>query len=230
MKTVIRIVLLLAVFTAGQAYAAGPYEFDTRGRVVAFGDVHGAYDDWVSLLQELGVVDDSLNWIGGNTHLVSLGDLIDRGPGSRRVVELMIRLDAQSRKAGGAVHMVLGNHEVMVMTGDMRYVSDAEYADFAADETPAEREAFYTEYRKFNPGGEEAAVRAAFDTQYPPGFLALRKAYSRQGVLGNWLAGRPFVVRVNDRVYMHGGIGQDAAAMGFERKRTETGLARRDLA
>ena len=53
-------------------------------RVVAFGDVHGAYDDWVKLLQQTGIIDSRLNWSGGRTHLVSLGDLIDRGPGRAR--------------------------------------------------------------------------------------------------------------------------------------------------
>jgi hypothetical protein len=198
------------------AALAGDYEIDTRSRVVAFGDVHGAYEDWTALLGELGLVDARLDWTGGDTHLVSLGDLIDRGPGSRAVVELLMKLDRQAAQAGGAVHMVLGNHEVMVMTGDLSYVSPAEFAAFAEDETAQEREAFYGEYRRFNPGGEEAEVREAFDTQYPPGFLALRKAYSPSGKLGAWLVQKPFVIRVNDKVYMHGGIAADASGDSLE--------------
>ncbi len=185
---------------------ANDYDLRTSGRVVAFGDVHGAYDDWLAMLRELGVVDGDSNWSGGNTHLVSLGDLIDRGPGSRSVVELMMKLDRQAEQAGGAVHMVLGNHEVMVMTGDLSYVSAAEFAAFAGDETAADREALYAEYRRLNPDGDEAAARAAFDSSVPPGFIALRQAYSPQGELGAWLLQQPFVLKLNDRVYMHGGI------------------------
>ena len=81
---------------------AADYDIKTSARVVAFGDVHGAYTDWTALLQELGVVDADLNWSGGKTHLVSLGDLIDRGPGSRKVVELLMKLDEQAEQAGGA--------------------------------------------------------------------------------------------------------------------------------
>ena len=218
MRILITVLLTSLVSLAPTAMA---YEVQTSARVVAFADVHGAYDDWVALLKEVGVVDDKLNWSGGKTHLVSVGDLIDRGPGSRQVVELLKKLDAQADKAGGAVHMTLGNHEVMVMTGDLRYVSAAEFAAFAADETQADRDAFYAEYRRFNPGGDEATVRATFDEQFPMGFLALRKAYSLKGELGSWLIKQPFVIKVNDKVYMHGGIAADATEKSIKQLNLE---------
>jgi hypothetical protein len=201
--------LLFLLLTTGAK--AADYEIKTSARVVAFGDVHGAYTDWTTMLQELGIVDADLNWSAGTTHLVSLGDLIDRGPGSRQVVELLMKLDEQAEQAGGAVHMVLGNHEVMVMTGDLEYVSPAEFAAFAADETQEERDALFAQYRLFNPEGEEAVIRQSFDAQYPAGFIALRKAYSQQGTLGRWLIEQPFVIKVNDKVFMHGGIASSAS-------------------
>jgi hypothetical protein len=191
--------------------AAGDYDIKTSARVVAFADVHGAYKDWTTLLQEVGVIDADFNWSGGKTHLVSLGDLLDRGPGSRKVVELLMKLDGQAQRAGGAVHLALGNHEVMVMTGDLRYVSAAEFAAFAGDETQAERDALFAQYRGFNPGGEETVVRRTFDEQYPAGFIALRKAFSQDGALGEWLLKQAFVIKVNDKVYMHGGIASAAS-------------------
>ncbi|MEH6588875.1 MAG: metallophosphoesterase [Halioglobus sp.] len=198
--------LIVLVFTIQATQAASTFDVSTQSRVVAFGDVHGAYTDWTSMLQEVGVIDQQLNWAGGKTHLVSLGDLIDRGPGSRAVVELLMKLEQQAKKAGGAVHLVLGNHEVMVMTGDLRYVSVAEFAAFADDETAAERDELYAQYRRYNAGGNEAAVRADFDKNHPPGFIGLRKAYAPDGHLGNWLLQQPLVLKVNDKVYMHGGI------------------------
>jgi len=207
MKLLLQFCLLVLVWNTGQlAMAAEAYDVKAPGRVVAFGDVHGAYDDWVSLLSELGIVDAQLNWSGGDTHLVSLGDLIDRGPGSRGVVELLKKLDQQADKAGGAVHLVLGNHEVMVMTGDLRYVSRAEFAAFAGDESQADRDALYEQYLRFNPGLDRQAARAAFDKDHPPGFVALSRAYSREGALGKWLLQQPLVLKVNDKAYMHGGI------------------------
>jgi Calcineurin-like phosphoesterase/HipA-like kinase len=201
--------LLTLVLSAGTLGAN--YDISTPARVVAFGDVHGAFTDWSSLLRELGVIDEQMNWSGGNTHLVSLGDLLDRGPDSRKVVELLMKLDQQAEQAGGAVHMVLGNHEVMVMTGDLRYVSPQEFAAFAGDETQADRDALFAQYRSFNPEGDEAALRQTFDDQYPAGFVALRKAFSQEGALGSWLVQQPFVVKVNDKVYMHGGIASVAS-------------------
>lgn len=204
-------VVILCLLPTLAARAGVPLEVDTDSRVVAVGDVHGAYSELSALLRELGVIDAAGDWAGGDTHLVSLGDLVDRGPASRRVVELLMKLQRQAPADGGAVHLVLGNHEVMLMTGDTRYVSPAGYAAFAPDESAAEREALWRDYRALNPGGEAAAVRAAFDEQYPPGFVALRKAFSPGGAIGDWLLGQPFAIRVNERVYMHGGIAAAAA-------------------
>jgi len=211
MNTMTRFCTLIIALLLTASAAAGDYDIKTSARVVAFADVHGAYRDWTTMLQEVGVIDADFNWSGGKTHLVSLGDLLDRGPESRKVVELLMKLDKQAERAGGAVHLVLGNHEVMNMTGDLRYVSAAEFAAFAGDETQAERDALYAQYRSFNPGGEEAAVRQTFDDQYPAGFIALRKAFSVDGALGGWLIKQPFVIKVNDKVYMHGGISSVAS-------------------
>ncbi len=116
---------LLAVSLAAivpVAAAADPDRFQAS-RVVAFGDVHGAYDSLVELLVTVGVIDGELRWRGGDTHLVSLGDLTDRGPDSRKVMDLLRRLQDEARSSGGRVHVVLGNHELMNMTDDLRYVS-----------------------------------------------------------------------------------------------------------
>lgn len=194
---------------ANIALASSNYDIEAPGRVVAFGDVHGAFQDWRALLAELGIIDDKNNWSGGNTHLVSLGDLIDRGPGSRKVVELLMKLDEQAEAAGGAVHLALGNHEVMVMSGDLRYVSRAEYAAFAPDESQADRDGMFAEFLSYNPAKPEAnhtEVRKQFDNKYPPGYIALRRAFSMKGHIGRWLIQQPLVVKVNDKVYMHGGI------------------------
>ncbi|WP_157976463.1 metallophosphoesterase [Parahaliea mediterranea] len=213
---IITALLGLAGLLAATAQAAPDYTFETDSRVVAFADVHGAYDDWTRLLREVQVIDQQNRWIGGGAHLVSTGDLVDRGPGSRQVVELLMQLQQQARAAGGDVHLTLGNHEVMVMTGDLRYVSAEEYAAFAADESPAEREALWRDYRKVNPGGDEAEVRAVFEQQYPPGYVALRKAFSPGGAIGDWLLQQQFAVKVNDSVYMHGGIAKNPAFNSLE--------------
>ncbi len=91
-------------------------------RTVAVGDVHGDYGQFVKALRAAGVIDDKSNWIGGTTHLVQTGDVLDRGPDSRQVMDLLMDLEAQSRSQGGRVHALIGNH---VAAGCAPLVRDA---------------------------------------------------------------------------------------------------------
>ena len=109
---------VLLICWAGFAHAQ--YDWQDVSRVVAIGDIHGAYDEFTGLLRAVGLVDGDLHWQGGNTHLVSLGDLVDRGAGSKQVMDLLMRLQEQAEAAGGRVHVLLGNHELMNLTGDLR--------------------------------------------------------------------------------------------------------------
>lgn len=216
MDRAMRPLILALAFLAAGPLVAGPGETDTDARVVAFGDVHGAYPEFTTLLREVGVIDADNNWSGGNTHLVSLGDLVDRGPGSRDVLTLLMKLEKQAAAAGGAVHVVLGNHEVMVMSGDLRYVSRPEFAAYADEESAAEREALYQGWLAEQPDMEEAQARAAFDDKFPPGYLGLQKAFAPDGEMGRWLKDLPLVIRVNDRLYLHGGISSAIAETPLE--------------
>lgn len=217
MRVLIQFWLAIVMYCSAQwAVAASQYDVQAPGRVVAFGDVHGAYTEWRALLLELTIIDKNNNWAGGNTHIVSLGDLIDRGPGSRQVVELLKKLDQQAEQAGGAVHVVLGNHEVMVMTGDLRFVSAEGFAAFADDETQAQRDSHFAQYKRFNPSVDETKARASFDKEYPPGYIALRKAYAQKGHIGSWLMQQPLALKVNDKVYMHGGIASSVSEETLE--------------
>lgn len=90
------------------------------------GDTHGEYDALVEGLQAAGLVDHALRWTGGRSHLVFAGDLTDRGPDVLGLLWLVYRLEREAAAAGGAVHIVLGNHEIMVLLGDERYVHPKE--------------------------------------------------------------------------------------------------------
>jgi 3',5'-cyclic AMP phosphodiesterase CpdA len=206
------LVLALATFPAIAAAQDPSYRFEGARRVVAFGDVHGAFDPLVSLLRAQHVVDDELHWSAGATHLVSLGDLVDRGPASRRVLDLLMRLEGEAQSAGGAVHVVLGNHEVMNVVGDLRYVSAAEYAAFAGAADDALRDAAWRARLEREPG----ALRTDFDAAYPPGYFAHREAFSPEGRYGAWLLARPFLVVVNDTAFAHGGLPPLVAELGLE--------------
>jgi hypothetical protein len=162
-------------------------------RVIAFGDVHGSYDDLTLLLRTVGVVDAKLHWAAGTAHVVSTGDLIDRGPGSRQVLDLMMRLQTEAQSAGGMLHVTLGNHEALNLLGDLRYVTPAEFAAYKAED-PAELP----------------------DNTHPPGFFGKRAAFARDGQYGRWLFGLPVAIIINDTLFMHGGPSAVLAGMSIE--------------
>lgn len=95
------------------------------------GDVHGEYDTLVRLLRNAGLVDARGAWSGGRKHVAFLGDLFDRGEDVTRTLWFLYGLEREAEAAGGGVHVILGNHETMVFTDDLRYVS-AKEASLAA--------------------------------------------------------------------------------------------------
>lgn len=211
----IGVVIAAALLALAAAIASAQPEARFEApRIVAVGDVHGAYTALTELLEATGIVDAELAWTGGESHLVSLGDLLDRGPDSRMVMDLLMRLEREAAAAGGRVHVVLGNHELMNLTGDLRYVSAAEYAAFA-DEDPrgARREAFarFAAERGAEPADE---VEARFAERYPAGYFGHRAAFAADGEYGAWLASRPAIVVVNDTAFVHGGLSGLVAQSG----------------
>jgi len=205
--------LALAIIGANAAYSAPQWRFEGAERIVAVADVHGAYEAFETILKQADVVDDALAWTGGTTHLVIVGDVVDRGPQSRRALDLIMRLEQEARAAGGHVHMVLGNHEIMNMTGDVRYVSAEEFAAFATDETPALRDAAFAQLmsRLAEPPDAQSA-RAAFDARFPPGFFAHQAAFAPAGRYGAWLLEHPMLVVVDDWAFVHAGIAATGSA------------------
>ena len=208
--------LLILLCAACFPVQADEWHFSNVERVVSFGDVHGAYDALVVTLKNAGVIDEEAHWNGGRTHLVSTGDLLDRGAESRRVMDLMMRLEQEALRAGGRVHQLLGNHEVMNLNGDLRYVVEEEYAAFLDMETAAERESWYRHFRDRQPDdSDEEALRRAFDKKNPPGFFGHRRALRSDGRYGEWLLSKPFMIVINDVAYAHGGFPEFVAEYGL---------------
>ncbi len=165
---------ILGTFFSTVAMAAGQ-----EGRIVAVGDLHGDLSNALSVLRLAGLVNEQGYWIGGKATLVQTGDMIDRGADSKGVMDLLRRLEREARAAGGRVTCLLGNHEIMNLQGDWRYVSPGDVTVF---------------------GGVEPR----------------RKAFSRTGEYGRWLAGLDVAVRSGDAVFVHGGLRLSFAAMGLE--------------
>ena len=99
--------------------------------VIALGDIHGDFNSLKRTLQRIKLINNSNMWIGNNTILVQLGDQIDSKrdrdiddrPDDLPILEFFTKLHMQAIKHGGAVYSLLGNHELMNVLGDFRYVS-----------------------------------------------------------------------------------------------------------
>jgi hypothetical protein len=194
------------------------WEWNGVDRIVALGDVHGRYGQLTSILQGTGLVDEQLRWTGEKDHLVLCGDLVDRGPDDREVMDMVRRLQGEAEAAGGRVHVVLGNHEVMNLVRDFRYVRPQGYASFAADERSKDRQKAWRRYEKAfsSKSLETDPLRAAFDKKFPSGFFARRRAFSKKGEYGSWLLDQPSVIKVNGILFVHGGLTPEVAVLGID--------------
>jgi hypothetical protein len=203
--------ILLAMAVSGGIWAEDAWK--DVARVVAVGDVHGDLAQFTGVLRSAGVIDRDNNWSGGKTHLVQDGDLFDRGPDSRKLIELLMKLEKQARAAGGEVHCLIGNHETMNLYGDWRYVSAADYASYQTGDSATLREKAYKQHLEelqHNPQTAsvepDAAYRKKWESTHPLGFAERQAYFSVNGAAGKWIRGHNAVIKINDMIFLHGGI------------------------
>jgi hypothetical protein len=169
-----------------EALAAIPTRHGDAPRIVAIGDLHGDLAATRSVLRLVGAIDDADRWIGGSLVVVQTGDQLDRGDDERAILDLLARLRDEARAAGGALHVLNGNHEIMNAAGDLRYVTPGGFADFA------QVEGLHLDDPRLAQLPAMARPRAAAFTPGGP--------YARE------LARRNVVVLVGDTVFVHGGV------------------------
>lgn len=151
-------------------------------RIIAIGDIHGDFDALLKALYIGKVIDMKGKWIGGDTHVVQVGDLLDKGgrglednsmesdDSEWRSIIYLEALREQARKQNGNIHLLLGNHELMNVTSNLNYT------------TPQSNDYF---------GGEDVRVRL----------------FSRGGFMAKKLASLfNCVVKIDDWVFSHAGI------------------------
>jgi len=201
--------LAALVFAVPQLQAASSCEWNGIERVVAIGDVHGAYDRYLEILKIAGIIDAGAHWSGGRTHFVQLGDVVDRGDDSRKALDLLRRLEREAASAGGFAHVLLGNHEVARMLGDLRLTTAGEYGAFADPDSVATRE----KYLKIvtTPSGPSRDEMLA---KTPLGFVEMRQAFGRDGEYGRWLRQLPVLIKIDGIGFVHGGISPAVAPLG----------------
>jgi hypothetical protein len=100
-----------------------PSIFPAPSKMMIISDIEGNFTAFKKLLIGNGIMDSSYNWVFGNGHLVLVGDFVDRGDKVTEVLWLIYSLEEKAKLSGGYIHFVLGNHEIMIMSGDSRYVN-----------------------------------------------------------------------------------------------------------
>ena len=195
-------------------------------RLVAVGDVHGDFDSFCLILRRTGLLDEQNHWIGGSARLVQTGDLVDRGPKGREAMDLLIGIEQQASKIGGHVVPLLGNHEVMNILGDLRYVTPQNYAAFADNESEKRRKNAYDEYAAWyaNHAKLLAAIKQpalpateqGWMAEHPAGFLEYREAFSPNGNYGKWVRQHAAIVKLGGVIFLHGGISPNLISLQLE--------------
>lgn len=111
-----------AIHLEPDGHAPSPASWSMPDRLLAISDLEGNHDTLLEFLRANGVIDERDAWAWGKGHLVLDGDIVDRGDQVTEILWLMHRLQREAEAAGGRVHYVLGNHETMVLAGDLRYI------------------------------------------------------------------------------------------------------------
>ena len=145
-------------------------------RSVVVGDVQGDFEALVTILVGAGLIDDDGKWAGRDSHLILMGDLIGGHKYSRLVLNLIIRLEGEAKRSGGAVHAILGNHDILPVQGKTEKL------------LKAEKEL----YKKFE-------VRGARSQK-------MRSIFGGESEYGVWTSKRNTLLKVGEYLFVHAGL------------------------
>ncbi|MDX1556250.1 MAG: metallophosphoesterase, partial [Xanthomonadales bacterium] len=175
------------------------------------------YDHYIEVLRMADLVNRRGRWAGGTAHLVQTGDIPDRGPETRRIMDHIDKLAEQAEKAGGRVHRLIGNHEAMNLYGDLRYVTNEEFEEFAGRNSEAFLDRYYDLLMQDVQQNDPEAFaslpedhRQEWEATHPPGFVEHRQAWdpawNPEGEYVQRTLGLKIAVRINGNLFVHGGI------------------------
>lgn len=215
---------LVPLAASAKAREVAPHEWEGVERVIVLGDVHGDYDQYLQVLEAAGLVNRRGRWDGGETHFVQTGDIPDRGPDTRKIMDHLARLQADAEKDGGRVHTLIGNHDAMNVYGDLRYVTPGEYEAFEGRGSERLREAQWEHHVKTlearDPEAFAAldldAFRKEWEADYPLGWVEHRQAWIPDGEYGAMVMDNPVVLRIDETLFLHGGLSAKYCALSLE--------------
>ncbi|XP_077225568.1 calcineurin-like metallo-phosphoesterase superfamily protein [Tasmannia lanceolata] len=198
-------------------------QYPSPSRLVALGDLHGDLPKAKQALTLAGLINNSGQWTGGSTTLVQVGDILDRGGDEIKLLYFLHKLKQDSAKSGGSVQTLIGNHEVMNIESDFRFITPSALQEFTVWANwfqigismknlclGLERQKdLFVGIPKWFPG-----IRAEFQEGIRARVAALRP---NGPISGRFLADNPTVLIVGDSVFVHGGLLQHHVVYGLDR-------------
>lgn len=198
--------------------------FSMPKRVVVVGDLNGDDEALAALLRGTGLTDAQGHWAADSAHLVQLGDVVNRGVGCRAALDRLIQLSAEAKSRNSHVTMLLGNHEAMVLLGNLAWCHPEEFLEFAtADERNkfevARTRRVYELLEMRSHAGQTAPITGAlraWEEAHVPGREAYLAAFATAGVYGSWLRTLPAAIRIGEVLFVHGGLTPRFAERGLK--------------
>ena len=203
-----------------------PWEWSGIERVVVIGDLHGDYENFIKILKGTGIVDQELHWAAEKTHLVQTGDIMDRYDYAKKILDLLIRLEKEAEAAGGMVHVLLGNHEELNLTGivfssNSDYVTLDQFKSFLPDSYRKQQEnSLSKKIPKLRAQGrrisEKESKDAFWNSQRKDGSAQRLYVLNLNKEYGPWLHRLNVAIKINDIIFVHGGISEKYSRWGLQ--------------
>lgn len=194
-----------------------PWQWSGVKRIIAIADVHGDYDNFVRILKGVKLVDEDLDWCGGKSHLVQLGDIMDRGFHPRKAFDLLRKLETQAEAAGGKVHVLIGNHEEQNIFGDafdtIGYIMVDQLLEFLSPKYIEKMEKPIKAEHGSNNNDDlilKSKLRIFWENEIVNQKTETKKQYVKyfNDEYGKWLLTKNVVIKINDIIFTHGGVSE----------------------
>ncbi|MCZ4243034.1 metallophosphoesterase [Pedobacter punctiformis] len=99
-------------------------EYILPEKMLVISDIEGNFNGFKSILIGNNIIDKNFKWTFGKNHLVLVGDFFDRNLNVTECLWLTYKLEDEAERQGGKVHFILGNHEMMNLKGQTKYLRD----------------------------------------------------------------------------------------------------------
>lgn len=196
-------------------------------RVVAIGDLHGDLPKSKQALALAGLIDAEGRWTGGSSTVVQVGDVLDRGGDELKILYFLEKLKREAARSGGKVITMNGNHEIMNVDCDFRYVTEQGLEEFRAwadwFRTGIAMKGLCKALEKEKDPLDGIPVAfPGIKQEFLDGFRARIAALQPNGPISSrFLSQNLTVVVVGESVFVHGGILAEHASYGLQRVNDE---------